>query len=394
MKALTWQGIEQVSVEEVPDPKIEQPTDAIVRVTSTAICGSDLHLYRVLAPYLKPGDVLGHEFMGIVEEVGPQAGDLKVGDRVVVPFNISCGHCFMCTHGKQSQCETTQVTAKGMGASLFGFTSLYGSVPGGQAEYVRVPQAQYGPVKVPENGADERFLYLSDILPTAWQSAKYADIAPDSTVAVFGLGPVGQFATRSALQQGAGRVIAVDLVDERLELARSFGVETVDLREVDDPGEAIKEMTNGRGADSVIETVGMEAHGSPVAEAAITLTGKLPKPLARKATESFGLDRLAALHGSIDAVRRGGTLSVVGVYGGAADPMPMMTMFDKNITIRMGQANVREWTDELFEILQQDEDVFGTETLATHHVKLAEAPTMYDTFQKKKDGCIKVVMTP
>ena len=246
----------------------------------------------------------------------------------------------------------------------------------------------------PEHGADERFLYLSDILPTAWQSAKYADIAPDSTVAVFGLGPVGQFATRSALQQGAGRVIAVDLVDERLELARSFGVETVDLREVDDPGEAIKEMTNGRGADSVIETVGMEAHGSPVAEAAITLTGKLPKPLARKATESFGLDRLAALHGSIDAVRRGGTLSVVGVYGGAADPMPMMTMFDKNITIRMGQANVREWTDELFEILQQDEDVFGTETLATHHVKLAEAPTMYDTFQKKKDGCIKVVMTP
>lgn len=394
MKALTWQGTEKVSVENVPDPRIEQPNDAIIKVTSTAICGSDLHLYKVLGPYLDAGDVLGHEFMGIVEEVGPEAGDLKVGDRVVVPFNISCGHCFMCKIGKQSQCETTQVRSQNMGGSLFGFTKVYGQVPGGQAEYVRVPQAQYGPVKLPDHGADERYLYLSDILPTAWQAAKYADITPGSTVAVFGLGPVGQFTTRSALRQGAERVIAVDLVPERLELARSFGIETIDLREVDDPAEVIREMTNGRGADSSIETVGMEAHGSPVAEAVVTATGFLPKPLARKATETIGIDRLAALNASFDAVRRGGTVSIVGVYGGAADPMNMMKLFDKNITIRMGQANVRHWTDELMEIVQQDGDVLGTETLATHRPSLDEAPEAYSMFQKKEDGCIKVVLKP
>ncbi|AKT50315.1 zinc-dependent alcohol dehydrogenase [Arsenicicoccus sp. oral taxon 190] len=394
MKALTWQGVEKVAVEQVPDPRIEQPTDAIVRVTSTAICGSDLHLYKTLAPFLTPGDVLGHEFMGIVEEVGAQTGDLKVGDRVVVPFNISCGHCAMCRIGKQSQCETTQVRDQGMGAALFGYTSLYGAVPGGQAEYVRVPQAQYGPVVLPTDGPDERYLYLSDILPTAWQAAKYADIEPDSTVAVYGLGPVGQFAARSALQLGAGRVIGVDRVDERLELAKVYGVETVDLRTVSDPAEAIKELTGGRGADSVIEAVGMEAHGSPVAGAAVRVVGKLPRPLGRAMTERMGIDQLSALHSCFDAVRRGGTVSVVGVYGGAVDPMPMMTMFDKNLTIRMGQANVRRWTDEIFEVLQRDGDVLGTETLATHRVSLDDAPRMYDTFQKKQDGCIKVVMTP
>lgn len=394
MRALTWQGTEKVSIEDVPDPRIEAANDAIVQVTSTAICGSDLHLYKVLGPYLKPGDVLGHEFMGVVTEVGPEAGDLRVGDRVVVPFNISCGHCFMCTIGKQSQCETTQVRSKGMGASLFGFTSLYGAVPGGQAELVRVPQAQYGPVKVPEHGADERYLYLSDILPTGWQAAKYADIQPDSTVAVFGLGPVGQFATRSALRQGAGRVIAVDRVDERLALARSFGIETIDLREVKDPAAAIKDMTGGRGADSVIEAVGMEAHGSPVAQTAFAVVNKLPKPLARAMTENIGFDQLAALHACFDAVRRGGTVSVVGVYGGAADPMNMMLMFDKNLTIRMGQANVRQWTDELLAILEEDDDVLGAESLATHHLPLEDAPSAYETFQKKEDGCIKVVLKP
>ncbi len=394
MKALTWQGTEKVTVETVPDPVLEQPNDAIIRVTSTAICGSDLHLYKVLGPYLTPGDVLGHEFMGIVEEVGPEAGNLKVGDRVVVPFTISCGHCFMCRIGKQSQCETTQVTSEGKGAALFGFTKMYGQVPGGQAEYVRVPQAQYGPVVLPEHGADERYLYLSDILPTAWQAAKYADIAPDSTVAVFGLGPVGQFATRCAREQGAGRIIAVDLVDERLDLARSFGMETVDLREVKDPAEAIKEMTQGRGADSVIETVGMEAHGAPVAAVATAGVTKLPKPLARKAMETVGIDRLDALHASFEAVRRGGTVSIVGVYGGAADPMDMMTMFDKNLTIRMGQANVRHWTDELLAIVERDEDILGTESLATHRLPLEEAPQAYSTFQKKEDGCIKVVLKP
>lgn len=394
MKALTWQGTEKVAVNEVPDPSIQKPNDAIVRVTSTAICGSDLHLYRVLGQYLEAGDVLGHEFMGIVEEVGPEAGDLKVGDRVVVPFNISCGHCFMCRIGKQSQCETTQVRSMGTGASLFGFTALYGSVPGGQAEYVRVPQAQYGPVKVPQHAPDERYLYLSDILPTGWQAAKYADIQKGSTVAVFGLGPVGQFATRSALQQGAGRVIGIDRVDERLELARSFGVETIDLREVDNVGDAIRDLTDGRGADSVIEAVGMEAHGSPVASAMFDVAGHLPKGVARKVTETAGIDQLAALHACFDAVRRGGTVSVVGVYGGAADPFNMMQMFDKNITIRMGQANVRQWTDELVGILEQDADVLGTETLATHRLPLTQAPHAYDIFQKKADGCIKVVLKP
>lgn len=394
MRAVTWQGVEKISVEEVPDPRIEVPTDAVVRVTSTAICGSDLHLYKVLAPFLQRGDVLGHEFMGIVEEVGREAGDLRVGDRVVVPFNISCGQCFMCRLGRQSQCETTQIRDQGMGAALFGYTMLYGAVPGGQAEYVRVPQAQYGPVVLPGDGPDERYLYLSDILPTAWQAAKYADVTDGSTVAVFGLGPVGLLAIRCARQQGAGRVIGVDLVGERLEQARLEGVETIDLREVDDPADAIRELTDGRGADCVIEAVGMEAHGSPAAHVAVGVAARLPKPLSRKLTETIGIDQLAALHASLGAARRGGTICVAGVYGGAADPMPLMTMFDKNLTIRMGQANVRNWTGELLALLRQDEDVFGVDSLATHHASLSRAPELYDIFQRKADGCIKVVLHP
>lgn len=396
MKALTWQGTDHVEVIDVPDPRIEAPTDAIVRVTSTAICGSDLHLYHVLGPYLDRGDVLGHEFMGIVEEVGPETGSLRVGDRVVVPFNISCGHCWMCTRGLQSQCETTQVTAQDKGASLFGYTRLYGSVPGGQAEYVRVPQAQYGPITVPAEGSDERYLYLSDILPTAWQGVRYADVDPGDTVAVFGLGPVGQLATRIAFHLGAERVIGVDLVDERLAAARAHGVETIDLRETPDAASAIREMTGGRGADGVVEAVGMEAHGGAVNTAAgfaIAAAGKLPGPLARKATESFGIDRLSALHASMRAARRGGTVSVSGVYGGAADPMPMMDMFDRQLTIRMGQANVRRWSDELLALLVES-DAFDVETLATHRLPLADAAQAYETFQKKEDGCLKVVLTP
>lgn len=365
----------------------------MVRVTSTAICGSDLHLYRVLAPYLQPGDILGHEFMGVVEEVGSDTGSLCVGDRVVVPFNISCGHCPMCVRGRQSQCETTQVRSQGMGAALFGYTSLYGSVPGGQAEYVRVPQAHYGPVVLPEHGADERYLYLSDILPTAWQGARYAEVAPEAVVAVFGAGPVGQLAARCARHLGAGRVIVVDRVADRLALARSSGMETIDLDEVD-PVEAILEVTDGRGADSVIEAVGMEAHGNPFAEKAIAAAGRLPGPIARKAVETVGIDRLAALHAAMGAVRRAGTVSVIGVYGGAADPMPLMTMFDKNLTIRMGQANVRAWTGELLDILQQDDDVLGVEQLATHRPPLEDAPQAYRMFQEKRDGCVKVVLHP
>lgn len=398
MRALTWQGPEKVQIDDVPDPRIEQPTDAVVRVTSTAICGSDLHLYGVLAPYLHRGDVLGHEFMGIVEEVGSQVTNLKPGDRVVVPFNISCGHCWMCDRGLYSQCETTQTRSAGKGANLFGYTSLYGSVPGGQAERVRVPHADFGPIKLPADGADERYLYLSDILPTAWQGVQYAQVGPDDTLVVLGAGPVGLLAVTSARQLGVGRVIAADLIPERLDAARARGAEVLDLREVgthpSDVGEAIRGLTDGRGADGVLDAVGMEAHGNPIAKQVITAVSRLPKPVASRAIETAGIDRLAALHGAIEGVRRGGVVSLSGVYGGMADPMPMMDLFDKQVTLRMGQCNVRAWTDELFERISGPTDDFALETLATHRVGLEEAPAMYDTFQHKHDGCIKVVLKP
>ncbi len=394
MKALTWQGLNEVAVQEVPEPRIEAPTDAIVRVTSTAICGSDLHLYGVLAPYLQPGDILGHEFMGIVEEVGSDVGGLQVGDRVVVPFNISCGHCWMCSRGLFAQCETTQNRDHDKGASLFGYTSLYGAVPGGQAELVRVPHAGFGPVKLPSDGADERFLYLSDILPTAWQGVEYADVPDGGTLAVLGLGPVGQLAVRSAIHRGITDVIAVDLVPERLEAAREAGARVVDLGEVDDAAAALRDMTDGRGPDSVLEAVGMEAHGNPIAEKAIWAASRLPKPFARKAIETAGIDRLNALLTSFDAVRRGGTVSISGVYGGMADPLPMMSMFDKGLTLRMGQCHVKRWTEQLLEIVSQSDDVLGLETLATHRVPLDQAPEMYRTFRDKADGCLKVVLKP
>ncbi len=394
MRALTWQGIEDVKVTEVPDPRIEQPTDAVVRVTSTAICGSDLHLYKVLAPYLTPGDVLGHEFMGIVEEVGSSVTALQPGDRVVVPFNISCGHCWMCSRGLFAQCETTQNTETGKGASLFGYTSLYGAVPGGQAEKVRVPHADFGPVKLPHEHPDERYLYLSDILPTAWQGVKYADVGPDDTLVVLGLGPVGQLAVRSALHLGVGRVIGVDQVPDRLAKARAAGAEVIDFSEVKEVGDAVRDLTAGRGADGVLEAVGMEAHGNPVAEKVIGLASRLPKKLARPAIENVGIDRLAALYTAFDAARRGGTVSISGVYGGTADPIPMMDLFDKGLTLRMGQCHVKRWTDQLFEIASRDEDELGLETLATHRVGLEEAPEMYSVFQKKQDECLKVVLIP
>lgn len=394
MKALTWQGLNEVAVEEVPEPRIEEPTDAIVRVTSTAICGSDLHLYGVLAPYLKPGDILGHEFMGVVEEIGADVGDLQVGDRVVVPFNISCGRCWMCRKSLFAQCETTQNREHGKGASLFGYTSLYGAVPGGQAELVRVPHAGFGPVKVPADGADERFLYLSDILPTAWQGVEYADVPDGGTLAVLGLGPVGQLAVRSAIHRGVPDVIGVDLVPERIEAARVAGARVVDLSGVDDVAGALRDMTDGRGPDSVLEAVGMEAHGNPIAETAIWAASRLPKPLARKAVETAGIDRLGALLTCFDAVRRGGTVSISGVYGGMADPLPMMTMFDKGLTLRMGQCHVKRWTEQLLEIVSQPDDVLGLEALATHRVPLEQAPEMYRTFRDKADGCLKVVLQP
>ena len=392
MKAVTWHGKRDVRVDTVPDPTIEQPTDAIVRITSTAICGSDLHLYEVLGPFLDEGDVLGHEPMGIVEEVGSEVTNIKPGDRVVIPFNISCGHCWMCGQGLQSQCETTQVHEQEMGAALFGFTKLYGQVPGGQAEFLRVPQAQYGPIKVPECPPDTRFLYLSDILPTAWQAVEYAGIPDGGTVAVFGLGPVGQFSSRIAAYRGA-RVIAVDIVPERIEMGRRHGAEVLNLEEHDDIAAAIRELTDGRGPDSVIDAVGMEAHGSPVGKAVQALSSLLPDAVEAKVMEKAGLDRLGALTASIDTVRRGGTISIIGVYGGMADPLPMLTLFDKQIQLRMGQANVKRWVDDLMPLLT-DGNALAVDDLATHLLPLDEAPRGYEIFQKKEDGAIKVVLQP
>jgi threonine dehydrogenase-like Zn-dependent dehydrogenase len=393
MRALTWQGKRHVRVDDVPDPAILEPTDAVVRVTTTAICGSDLHLYEVLGAYLKPGDVLGHETMGIVEEVGAEVTHIRAGDRVVVPFNISCGSCWMCQRGLFAQCETTQVRGQGKGAALFGYTSLYGSVPGGQAEYLRVPQAHFGPIKVPDEGPDTRFVYLSDILPTAWQAVAFADIGQGDTVAVMGLGPVGQFATRIAARKGA-RVIGVDLVPERLALARRHGVEVVDAREVDDVAEALIDMTSGRGADGTIDAVGMEAHGSSVAKAAQTAVGLLPDAVAQPMIDRFAVDRMDALHTAIKATRRGGTVSISGVYGGEADPMPMMELFDRGLQVRMGQCHVKRWIDDILPLVLDNADPLGTGDLATHLLPLEDAPHGYEIFQAKKDACIKVLLNP
>ena len=394
MKAVTWHGRRDVRVEEVPDPRIEEPTDAIVRITSTAICGSDLHLYELMGPYLEEGDVLGHEPMGIVEETGPEVTQIAPGDRVVIPFNIACGSCFMCSQGLQSQCETTQVREQDRGAALFGYTKLYGQVPGGQAELLRVPQAQFGPIKVREGPPDERFLYLSDVLPTAWQAVEYAEIPEGGTVAVFGLGPIGQMCSRIARHRGA-RVVAVDLVPERLAMAERHGIEVVDAGRYDgDVPKAIRDLTDGRGPDSVIEAVGLEAHGSPIAKAAHTVTGLMPDAVARFMIEKAGVDRLAALNQSIETVRRGGTLSLIGVYAGTADPIDMNTLFNKQVQIRMGQANVRRWVDDLLPLVEDESDPLGVEDLATHRLPLADAPRGYEIFQKKQDGAIKIVLEP
>jgi threonine dehydrogenase-like Zn-dependent dehydrogenase len=394
MKAVVWHGTEDVRVDEVADPRIEQANDAIVRITSTAICGSDLHLYRVLSMYMEPGDILGHEPMGIVEEVGPEVTQLRPGDRVVLPFNIACGHCFMCEHDLQSQCETTQVREHGKGAALFGYTKLYGQVPGGQAEYLRVPQAQYGPIKVPEGPPDDRFLYLSDVLPTAWQAVRYAEVPQGGTLAVYGLGPIGQMCVRVARQLGVERVLGVDLVPERLELARRWGAETVEWSGDGDPALELLDLTDGRGADSVIDAVGTEAHGAPVQELLQKVASRTPKPVATALMERVGSDRTSALHAAIATVRRGGTLSIVGVYGGAATPMPMLELFDKQVQVRMGQANVRAWVDELLPLVLDDADPLGTEEFATHTLPLAEAPAAYELFQAKEDGAVKVVLKP
>ena len=395
MRAAVWHGRHDVRVEDAPDPIIKEPTDAVIRVTSSGLCGSDLHLYDVLSPFMTPGDILGHEPMGIVEDVGSAVTGLTAGDRVVVPFNISCGHCYMCERGLQSQCETTQVHEHGCGAALFGYTKLYGQVPGGQAELLRVPHADYGPVKVPSGPPDDRFLYLSDVLPTAWKGVQYADVPEDGSVVVLGLGPIGDMACRIARHLGARQVIGIDLVEERLDRVRARGVDCLDIGELsdDDLIEAVRDRTDGRGPDAVIDAVGMEAHGSPAAEAAQKLTALMPNALTERLMKRAGVDRLAALHLAFDLVRRGGTVSILGVYGGMTDPMPMMTLFDKQIQIRMGQANVRRWVDDIVPLLT-DDDPLGVDDFATHRVPLSEAPDAYEMFQKKRDGAVKVVFQP
>jgi threonine dehydrogenase-like Zn-dependent dehydrogenase len=395
MKALAWHGKRDVRIDDVPDPRIEHPTDAIVRVTTTGICGSDLHLYEVLGPFMGDGDILGHEPMGIVEEVGSDVTAIAPGDRVVIPFQIACGHCFMCGQGLPTQCETTQVRDQGMGAALFGYTKLYGEVPGGQAELLRVPQAQFGPIKVPAGPPDERFVYLSDVLPTAWQAVAYAAIPAGGSVAVLGLGPIGDMSCRITRHRGAERVIGIDLVPERLERARRQGVEALDLRDQDgDIVGAVRELTAGRGPDSVIDAVGMEAHGSPVGKLAQQLTALVPDPVAAKLMEKAGVDRLNAFRLAIDMVRRGGTISLSGVYGGQADPLPMLTLFDKQIQLRMGQANVRRWVDDIMPLLTGEDDALGVEGFATHRLPLEEGPRAYEMFQKKEDGAVKILLHP
>jgi threonine dehydrogenase-like Zn-dependent dehydrogenase len=392
MKAVTWHGKRDVRVDNVPDPSIREPTDAIVRITSSGICGSDLHLYEVMGPFMGEGDVLGHEPMGIVEEVGSEVTNIAPGDRVVIPFQIACGSCFMCGQGLHTQCETTQVHEHGMGAALFGYTKLYGEVPGGQAQYLRVPQAQFGPIKVPEGPPDDRFVYLSDVLPTAWQAVEYAAIPDGGSVVVLGLGPIGDMAARIAAHRGH-RVIGVDLVPERLARARTRGIEAVDLQAADDIVGQIRELTDGRGPDSVIDAVGMEAHGSPLGKLAQTVTGFLPDAVAAKLMERAGVDRLGAFHLAIELVRRGGTISLSGVYGGQTEPLPMLTLFDKQIQLRMGQANVKRWADDIMPLLM-DGDPLGVDDFATHRVPLDQAPEFYGKFQRKEDGVVKVLLKP
>ncbi len=391
MRALTWQGTGKVEVQDVPDATIVDPTDIVIRVTSTAICGSDLHLLDVLGPFMHKDDVMGHEPMGVVVAAGGDVRTVREGDRVVIPFVIACGECYMCRRGLTTQCETTQNRDQRTGATLYGYTELYGQIPGGQAEFLRVPLADANAMKINTDLPDERYLFLSDILPTAWQGVEYAAVPDGGTLLVMGLGPVGQFAARIGVYRGY-RVIGVDLVPERRALAERYGVETLDI--TDDLQQRILDLTDGRGPHSVVDAVGMEAHGNPVAAFAQSAVGLLPSAASKKLAKTLGVDRLAALMASIEAVQRGGTVSLSGVYGGVADPMPLMTMFDKGIGLRMGQCNVHRWTPQLWPIVEDPADPLGVTDLATHRVPLEDAPRMYDLFKEKEDGCIKVVLHP
>ncbi len=392
MRAVTWHGRADVRVDTVPDPTLQDDTDVVVEITSSGICGSDLHLIEVMAPFMTKGDVMGHEPMGVVREVGSAVTAVRPGDRVVVPFNISCNTCWMCSQGLQSQCETTQNREQGFGASLFGYTKLYGQVPGGQAEYLRVPFGNTLPIKVPDGPSDDRFVYLSDVLPTSWQAVQYAATPPGGTLLVLGLGPIGDMCTRIATHLGL-RVVGVDVVPERLERATARGTEVIRSTDQADVVGEIRDRTDGRGADAVIDAVGMEAHGSPAARLAQKATAVIPDAIMAPVMKVAGVDRLAALNTAIEAVRRGGTVSLSGVYGGATDPLPLSNMFDKQIQLRMGQANVWRWVPDILPLLV-DGDPLGVDDFATHRVPLEQAPQAYADFREKKDGAVKVLLQP
>ncbi|KKD36856.1 zinc-dependent alcohol dehydrogenase [Limnoraphis robusta] len=388
MKAVCWHGTHDVRVDTVPDPSILNPSDAIIKITSTAICGSDLHLYDGYIPTMKSGDILGHEFMGEVVEVGPNVKKLKIGDRVVVPFTISCGSCFFCKRDLWSLCDNTNpnswMVEKMYGHSpsgIYGYSHLLGGYAGGQAEYARVPFADVGPMKVPDGLSDEQVLFLTDIFPTGYMAAENCDIEPGDTVAVWGCGPVGQFSIRSALMLGAERVIAIDCVPERLQLAQEAGAEIINFEEVD-AGEALKEMTGGRGPDRCIEAVGLEAHGVD----AMGLVDKV-KQAVRLET-----GRPHALRQAIVACRKGGTVSIPGVYGGFVDSMPMGAVVNKALTLKSGQTHVHRYLHPLMERIQNGE--IDPSFIITHRLNLEDAPHAYKIFKDKKDNCIKVVLKP
>lgn len=389
MKALVWHGKEDVRFETVPDPKIQAPGDAIVRITSTAICGSDLHLYDGLMPPMESGDILGHEPMGVVEEVGPGVTKLKKGDRVVVPFTISCGKCWFCEQTLFSLCDNTNPNHKqaemAMGhspAGLFGYSHMLGGYAGGQAEFLRVPYADVGPIKIESNLPDEKVLFLSDIYPTGYMAAENANIQPGDTVAVWGCGPVGQFVIRSALLLGAGRVIAIDDVPERLAMARGGGAETIDTKQ-ENASERLKEMTKGRGPDSCIDAVGAEAHGTNPIEKVVD---------SAKMAVKMSTDRPGALRQAIMACRKGGTLSVPGVYIGLLDKVPFGALMNKGLTVRTGQTHTQRYLAPLLKTIE--DGLLDPSFVITHERSLEEGPELYKTFRDKKDGCIKVVLKP
>jgi threonine dehydrogenase-like Zn-dependent dehydrogenase len=389
MKALCWYGTNDVRISRVPDPQIINPRDAIIKVTLTAICGSDLHLLDGFIPTLKRGDILGHEFMGVVVAVGSEIEALKIGDRVVVPFTIACGRCFFCERELWSACDNSNPNAWMLeemygysGSGLFGYSHMMGGYAGGQAEYVRVPFADVGPIKVPDELSDEQVLFLSDIYPTGYMAAENCNLTPGDTVAVWGCGPVGQFAIRSAWMLGAGRVIAIDRVPERLMLAADKGkAEVIDLS-VLDVFESLRDATGGRGPDACIDAVGMEAHGASADDW-----------YDRVKTAAFlATDRASALRQAIHACRKGGTVSIPGVYGGFIDKVPLGAAFGKGLTLKMGQTHVHRYLPMLLDRIARGE--IDPSFIITHRVPLEDAPAAYRTFRDKEDGCIKVVLKP